>query len=181
GGDILEIGAYQGRTAILLGNLCRENGKLAVCDVFEHRTGDPDVDAERDEFYADLTRESFERNFLSCLPHLPEIYQCDSQQLGPQIKGRSFRLVHVDGSHTHAVVRSALRLAKEVTATGGVVAIDDYRREHTPGVAAATWEQVASGGLVPICLTAGKLYGCWHGADRYLDGLRELTRSDPAL
>src|SRR5262249_30088703 len=121
GGDILEIGAYQGRTAILLGNLCRENGKLAVCDVFEHRTGDPDVDAERDEFYADLTRESFERNFLSCLPHLPEIYQCDSQQLGPQIKGRSFRLVHVDGSHTHAVVRSDLRLAKEVTATGGVV------------------------------------------------------------
>jgi len=33
--DMLEIGAYQGRTAILLQYLCRENEQLAVCDIFD--------------------------------------------------------------------------------------------------------------------------------------------------
>ena len=180
-GNILEIGTYQGRTAILLGYLCRENESLTVCDVFEQSTGDPGDESEHAELYMDLTRESFERNFLRYFSTLPEIYQCRSQDLGPKLSGRSFRLVHVDGSHRHAAARSDLRLAKKLTASAGVVAIDDFRREHTPGVAAAAWEQVAVSGLVPICLTPGKMYGCWSDSEGYHDRLRELAEADPSL
>jgi hypothetical protein len=180
-GDLLEIGAYQGRTAVLLQYFCRGSERLAVCDVFEGPTGDAENERERDEFYTDLTRASFERHFRAFHPTLPDIHQCRSQDLEPRLRGRTFRLVHVDGSHKHDVVRGDLRLAKRVTASGGVVAIDDYRREHTPGVAAAAWEQVLNEGLLPICLTAGKLYGCWQHADRYGASLRALATADPAI
>jgi len=87
----------------------------------------------------------------------------------------------MDGSHVHAAVRSDLEVAKRVLAVGGVVAVDDYRREHTPGVAAAVWEAVVSGGLVPICLTPGKLYGCWQHVAWYARRIRELAGAHPAL
>jgi hypothetical protein len=180
-GDILEIGAYQGRTAILLQYFCRQTERLAVCDVFEHGTGHPDSERERAEFYMDLTRLTFERHFLAYHSVLPDIYQCRSQELQPRLAGRRFRLVHIDGSHVHAMVRSDLRTAQHIVVKGGVVAIDDYRREHTPGVAAAAWEQVATEGLAPICLTPGKLYGCWRDAELYAEGLRRLANADAGL
>jgi predicted O-methyltransferase YrrM len=34
-GDILEIGCYQGSSAILLGYLRRPNERMVVCDLFE--------------------------------------------------------------------------------------------------------------------------------------------------
>jgi len=180
-GDILEIGAYQGRTAILLQYFCRGDDRLSVCDVFEQRTGDDENERERDAFYTDLTRETFEQYFLRYHPKLPDVHQCRSQDLGSRLSARSFRLIHVDGAHLHAVVRSDLALAKRVAAPGGIVAVDDYRREHTPGVAAAAWEAVLNGGLVPLCITPGKLYGCWQHADWYTERLRELARNLPAL
>jgi hypothetical protein len=78
-------------------------------------------------------------------------------------------------------VRSDLTLAKRHMAPGGIVAIDDYRREHTPGVAAAAWEAVLNEGLVPLCITPGKLYGCWQHAEWYTERLRELARQMPAF
>jgi predicted O-methyltransferase YrrM len=180
-GDILEIGVYQGRTAILLQYFCRGDERLSVCDVFEKPTGDAEDEQARETFYADLTRESFERHFLQFHPTLPEVHQCRSQELAGKLGGRSFRLVHVDGSHVHASVQNDLTVAKKMLAPGGVVVVDDYRREHTPGVAAAVWKEVAAGGLVPICLTPGKLYGCWQHPEWYTARLRELAAANPAL
>jgi hypothetical protein len=51
-----------------------------------------------------------------------------------------------------------------VLADKGIVVCDDYRTEHAPGVAAAAWEAVLSGGLNVICLTRQKLYGTWSDA-----------------
>jgi hypothetical protein len=44
---------------------------------------------------------------------------------------------------------------------GGIIVIDDYRTiPHALGVAAAVWEAVTSGRLVPVVATGQKLYGC---------------------
>jgi hypothetical protein len=42
-----------------------------------------------------------------------------------------------------------------------VVAFDDIQSDHTPGVAAAVWAAVDNGGLRPITISQGKLYGTW--------------------
>src|SRR5262249_55526694 len=148
-GDILEIGAYQGRTAILLQYLCRDNEQLAVCDVFDQPLPQEPNQRERDVFYTDLTRHSFEQHFLRYHQQLPSIHQCLSEDLEDHLQGQEFRLIHVDGSHVYTIVKSDLRTARSVLARGGVVAIDDYRSEHTPGVAAATGEATAGRQLLP--------------------------------
>ncbi|WP_338063979.1 hypothetical protein [Streptomyces noursei] len=49
---------------------------------------------------------------------------------------------------------------RELLSDRGVVD-GDYRAEHCPGVAAATWQAVTNHGLRPICVTGTKFYGTW--------------------
>src|SRR5262249_39634241 len=100
---------------------------------------------------------------------LPHIVSCHSPRL---IKvgnlSRTFRFVHVDGSHLYSVVKQDIRTAKRLLRKDGVVIFDDYRSEHTPGVGAAVWEEVVRDGLIPICLTPQKLYGTWDASHHSL-------------
>jgi hypothetical protein len=77
----------------------------------------------------------------------------------------SFRFIHIDGSHIFSVIRRDIRTAKVLLNKDGIVAIDDYRSVHTPGVAAAVWEAVTSDHLVPICLTPQKMYATWNSSN----------------
>ena len=45
-GDLLETGAYLGRSSILLGYLVRSGERLVVCDLFGVDAGDPANDSE---------------------------------------------------------------------------------------------------------------------------------------
>ena len=45
-GDLLEIGAYLGKSAILLGYLVRPQEHLVVCDLFTNEAMDPDLEAD---------------------------------------------------------------------------------------------------------------------------------------
>jgi hypothetical protein len=159
-GDILEIGCYQGASAILLGYLRRANERLVICDLFEG------VESTLDQFhreggaYADLSRRSFEENFLRFHEELPEILAMTSTALAEVGFGKTFRIVHVDGSHDYEIVRSDLLLAKSLLIPGGFVIFDDIVARHTPGVTAAVWEGVVCDGLIPVYQTF-KLYGTW--------------------
>jgi hypothetical protein len=42
--------------------------------------------------------------------------------------------------------------------TQGIIVVDDYRAQHTFGVAISVWEAVSSFKLVPIFMTAAKIY-----------------------
>jgi Glycosyl transferase family 2/Methyltransferase domain len=159
-GDFLEIGAYLGKSAILLGYLLRPQERLVVCDLFTNEGLDPDLDADA-AFYGQLSRTAFEENYarFHCRP--ANVIERSSTELRDEGLGRSFRIAHVDGSHRFDVVRQDIATALELVVDGGIVIVDDYRTiPHALGVAAAVWEAVTAGKLIPMLATAQKLYGC---------------------
>jgi hypothetical protein len=177
-GDLLEIGAYLGKGAIVLGHLRRAGERVVVCDLFE--SAPPDVESQRETRWYDVpTRAAFESNYLEAHGELPTIIQGPSTAIPEVLDPGSCRIVHVDGSHLYDTVTHDLATAKRLLVDGGVVICDDYRTAHTPGVAAAVWAEIATGGLRPLCLTESKLYGSWSPAGIDVDALRQLVVVPP--
>jgi hypothetical protein len=163
-GDFLEIGVYCGKSAAFLGFLRGTNERFIVCDLFGNRARSAENQAEKETWYPKLERQTFELRYLQVHPVLPEILVCSSGRIKDFAKlTKTFRFIHVDGSHLYRVVRQDIRTVSDLLKPGGVVAIDDYRSAHTPGVAAATWEAVLSGRLSPICITPQKMYATVGG------------------
>jgi predicted O-methyltransferase YrrM len=181
-GNVLEIGAYKGKSAILLGYELKPGERLTICDLFgvppetaaEHR--------ENDQHYRGLGRGEFESNYLRFHRELPQIVQCSSTQM--DLKPGSFRFVHIDGSHQYDVVRKDIETAARIVADDGVIAVDDYRSFHTPGVAAAVWGAVEAGVLRPLCITPWKLYAvATNRPDRigWVSRLRQWAKREPGM
>jgi SAM-dependent methyltransferase len=159
-GDVLEIGCWYGRSAILLEYLKHEREVLHVCDLFEDL---PPTRAGRMElagFDGTMpTRAEFEAWFRSFHPGLPVIHQGPSSALSAKELGPSrFRFVHVDGSHTYEAVIHDIAIACEVVTEGGVIVFDDYANIGHPGVAAALWPAVRQRDLEPFACSPSKLY-----------------------
>lgn len=161
-GDLLEIGVYHGKTAILMGYFPGDDERLVVCDLFQTPAPTQENQDENKFWYSDLTRALFETNYLRFHAELPTIVACPSSSVIKRGRlKRSFRFVHIDGCHLYSVVRRDMQTAKKLLMQDGIVIIDDYRSVHTPGVAAATWQEVTSGRLIPLCLTPQKMYATW--------------------
>lgn len=168
-GDLLEVGAYMGRSAVLLGYLQRSAERLVICDIFDGVGSDVSNEnaAEHARTYADLSRRQFERNFLRFHARLPDdIIAAPSATLKDRLDqyAKRFRLIHIDGAHDFASVRDDLRLSRELLKDGGMVVFDDVNSEHTPGVAAAVWSAVVAEELIPHFVTK-KLYASWDEVD----------------
>ncbi|MER7751624.1 class I SAM-dependent methyltransferase [Kitasatospora sp. NPDC097643] len=162
-GDLLEMGAYLGRSAIVIGEHLQPGETFTVCDLFDSDAPDDENAAEMDMSYRKtLTRSAFEVNYLAFHEKLPEIIQAPTSILaGGRIPAGAFRFIHIDASHLYEHVVGDLQVARVALQDQGVVVLDDYRSQHTPGVAAATWEAVFNHGLKPIMLTECKFYGTW--------------------
>ncbi|WP_406196116.1 class I SAM-dependent methyltransferase [Kitasatospora sp. NBC_01560] len=162
-GDLLEMGAYLGRSAIVIGSHLQPAETFTVCDLFDSDAPDDENAAEMSQSYRkSLTRSAFESNYLSFHMSLPEIVQAPTSSLaGGRIPAGAFRFIHIDASHLYEHVVGDLQVARVALQSQGVVVLDDYRSAHTPGVAAATWEAVFNHGLRPIVLTECKFYGTW--------------------
>ncbi|MEV6977254.1 class I SAM-dependent methyltransferase [Kitasatospora sp. NPDC093806] len=162
-GDILELGSYLGRSAVVLGDLLRPGERLTVCDLFDSEAGDAENAAEMTMSYrSSLTRSAFEANYLAFHPELPVIVQAPTSVLADgRVPAGSCRFVHVDASHLYEHVVGDIEVARRALAEDGLVVLDDYRSEHTPGVSAAVWQAVFTAGLRPVLLTPMKFYGTW--------------------
>lgn len=171
-GDVLEVGVYEGRSAIFLAKLLEPEERLVVCDLFGSPAPNAVNRAENDAQYGSLQRATFEENCRRHLGDVPEVHQCPSGDLADRLAAGRFRLVHLDGSHSYEVVRSDIDLARELLGHGGVVVFDDYRSAHTPGVAAAAWSAVVSGGLTALCVTPSKLYAAVRRGDPSIADVR---------
>ncbi|GAB3270935.1 class I SAM-dependent methyltransferase [Kineosporia babensis] len=181
GGDVLEMGAYLGKSAIHLARHLSPGEQLIVCDVFESPIGDGETAFENQVTYPSLTRSAFERNFLAFHPALPRIIQAPTQTLTDQVPDASCRFVHIDASHLYPNVRTDIETARELLGPDGLVVIDDLHSSHAPGVAAATWEAFFNGGLKAICLTDMKFYGCWGDVQVWQDRLWNTFAAHPDL
>ena len=160
-GDLLEIGAFQGKSAIVIGPHARDAEQFIVCDIFEDSTSDAANDEENADSYRDLTRRSFEDNYRRFVPRPATIVQELSTNIRDHVPDGTVRFAHVDGGHMYDVIKADVESISHLLVEGGIVAFDDFRAQHTPGVAAAVWEAVASAGLLPICVTDAKFYGTW--------------------
>lgn len=156
-GDILEIGVFDGKSAVLLGRNLKKGEEFHACDIFSELTDSKNAE-EIQSSYPSLSRKKFESNMLEMLGHLPEIHQCPSSQLQSKLGNRKFRFIHVDGSHLYDHVKLDLDYAAEVVVKKGIVAVDDFRTQHAIGVAAAVWETIIEGRLIPLAITPAKIY-----------------------
>jgi len=161
-GDLLEIGVYQGRSAVLLGYLTGPDERVILCDLFGS-SPDATPDIRHDlQGYDGLDLETFAAHWHRFHAGEPgEIVVGRSSRLEGRSWDRPVRFIHIDGGHTYDVVRDDISIARDALAdAGGVVVFDDVRASHAPGVGAAVWAAVESGGLVPFA-QSWKLYASW--------------------
>jgi hypothetical protein len=180
-GDLLEIGVYRGKSAVLLGWHVQPGERLVVCDPFGAAVGHVDNQAENDRAYPGLHRTLFEQQYLEFHAALPVVAPVASDQLRDAVLVRPTRFVHVDGSHLFDQVVRDLQIAAEILVLGGVVVCDDFRGEHTPGVALAAWQSVLAGRFRVLCLTAQKLYLTAGVVESLPDDLESWADAHPAL
>lgn len=174
-GDALEIGAFNGKSAIVIGSHVAPPDRFVICDVFEDEGSDEANTRENSRSYAGLTRDRFLANYRKYVQDEPVIVQQFSSEIRSHVPDRSLRFAHIDGGHLFDVVQDDLNNMRSAIGDDGIVVLDDYRAFHTPGVAAAVWQEVGDGGLIPICLTDAKFYGTWSDsaaarATRSLEG-----------
>jgi hypothetical protein len=160
-GDLLEMGAYLGKSAIMLRAYLRADEAFTVCDLFGSEAPTEHNEREMRGSYSTLTRRGFEANFLSFHDELPRLLHAPTSVVPDEVADDSCRFVHVDASHLYEHVRPDIAAARGTLKGDGIVVLDDYRSSHTPGVACATWQAVLEGGLRPICVSSQKFYGTW--------------------
>lgn len=158
-GDLLEIGTYKGKSAIIMGMGLRFNEILIVNDLFG---GHQDrVSAEGLDAYEGLDLQEFKTNYRKWHERPPTIHACPSQELKGQIDAESCRFIHVDGGHAYQVVADDLSMVRHFAADHCVLVADDYRTDHTPGVAAALWGAASQGMIYPFGLSETKMYAAF--------------------
>lgn len=170
-GDLVELGAYLGKSAILLGAHLRPDERLVVCDLFDSPAPDDENGVELARSYSAVSRAAFERNYLAFHERLPVMVQGPSTVIADHVAPGSCRLVHVDASHLYEHVRGDIETSRTLLRPNGLIVCDDFRAAHTPGVAAAVWSAVTTGGLRPLCLSPNKFYGTWGEPEPAQDAL----------
>ncbi|MBW8486983.1 class I SAM-dependent methyltransferase [Actinomadura parmotrematis] len=170
-GDLLELGTYLGRSAVLIGRHVRADERLTVCDLFGSPAPDEANDREVTRCYPGLTRADFERTYLAFHDRPPVVVQAPTSVISDYLRPGRCRFAHVDASHLYEHMAADLAVARSALAPEGIVVCDGHRAVHAPGAAAAVWTALDSGGLRPICATPSKLYGTWGDPDAVRDEL----------
>ena len=157
-GNLLEIGVYAGKSAVLLGHHLKPKEEFHVCDIF----GEPTDSRNTDEIlrsYRNLSRVRFEENYNEFIGKVPIIHECLSLELPRILKDTKFRFIHIDGSHLYEHVAKDLEFAtSSIDSQKGIIAVDDFRAQHTVGVAVAVWKSILTGKLIPLMITPAKIY-----------------------
>lgn len=168
-GDLLEVGGYFGASAIALGFMCKAHESLVVNDLWEKRASGESNMREQDVYFSGaprpgLTVDAFTANYSRFHSRRPDVRQGESHSELSRLRSKSFRFIHVDGSHEWDIVKGDSEQVVRLLAPGGVVAFDDVLGRGWPGVGAAVWPLVAEGELVPFA-TTWKLYATLGESD----------------
>ena len=164
-GDVAEMGAYYGQSAILIGAHVNESEIFTVIDLFEGSAADDANAEENADFYAGLTQNAFERFYLHFHDRLPVVVRGYSEDIVVHAAHGAHRFVHIDASHLYENVVRDIEAAQVLLSDDGILALDDIRSERTPGVAAAAWQAVVSLNLKPFAISPQKLYATWGDSD----------------
>jgi SAM-dependent methyltransferase len=183
-GDLVEIGAFKGKSAVVIGDYVRPGEQFVVVDTFgdAELLGIADANAVRTKgrhYFTRLTRDEFERNYLSIHEQLPTVVQALSTAVADHVKAGAARFIHVDGSHQYEDVADDCRSVKRLLRGDGVVVFDDWRKPDCPGVAAAIWDSALHDGLIPVALSSAKLYGVHGDPGPLMAAVRGVAAAHP--
>lgn len=152
-GDVLEIGVYQGLSAIGVAAMRGPNRRFFAIDPFVSATGEP-TPALRDAFLRTMQQFYPTQDWMICI-------SAPSHDVSAQALGDSYSLVHIDGDHSAQGVLYDLDLAYKVLQPSGILVLDDYYNPHYPGVSFAVHDflgteprrfRVVAGGLNKLVL-----------------------------
>lgn len=150
-GNLIEIGTYQGKSAILLALMVTINKeKFAICDDFDNKKNKIPV------------KQLFLKNLKSFFNDISftEIYSKKSSQLNSE-ECKNIRFFHLDGGHSAEETYQDLKLASESIIESGIIAIDDLFNEFWPGVMEGIYKFLASNKeIVPVAIGFNKLLLC---------------------
>jgi Methyltransferase domain len=179
-GDLLEIGAYMGRSAVVLGQLQRHGERFIVSDIFGEAENNEESVLWRTSCEVQKPSvDQFSANYLRFHATLPEIRVGPSSSLDAGELGlKSFRLLHVDGAHDYENVAHDLALTRELATAGAVIAFDDISQPAFPGIGAAIWPEVKAGRLRPL-IVGQKLYATWDVDTPVAETLLRLVEAEP--
>ena len=162
-GTLVELGAYQGKSAVIIGDHVREGERFVVVDLFGAIDGQDAANrAENERYYKTLTRQQFEHNYLALHDELPYVVQGPSSVILDHVEPgigplRPHRRV--------APVRARARRRrgnKDHDATWRSSRVRRLPPGAHAGVAAAVWQAVFLDGLIPVALTPQKFYGVYE-------------------
>jgi hypothetical protein len=163
-GDLLEIGVYRGKSAILMGFGLRPDERLIACDLFDNVMSHEDLGIKHRKTYDGLQVADFYRNWNHYHSRRQlDVRVCDSAKL---TELPALRFIHIDGCHNYKCVRGDIKLAAKHTGPRGVISLDDYAMTQEPGVSAAISEAIAAGELFPFCASDMKLYAATNNDDQ---------------
>ncbi|MBK1877958.1 class I SAM-dependent methyltransferase [Pelagicoccus mobilis] len=159
-GDLLEIGVWYGRSAVLLGFLKFGSEQLHVNDLFGQL---PKTETGRSELEQAgpiklPTTDDFLGHYLRYHDSNPVIHRGPSTEVRDDLAKGTYRFIHIDGSHTQEAVAHDIKLARELLKEGGIIVFDDYSNTDHLGVAAALWPALAESDIAPFAATPSKLY-----------------------
>jgi len=130
-GDLFEIGAHHGKSAVFLGRMARSSETVGICDVFASQ--DINVSGSGAGH-----REIVERNMQAVAPNAKiRVYEKLSSALTKDEIGGPYRFFHVDGGHLAEEALSDLRLGASVLDGRGLLIVDDAFSPQWPGVTEA--------------------------------------------
>lgn len=184
-GHLLEIGAYFGKSAILLGHLARAPyERLLVNDVFEETERlDDESRHEFARWYSEASEQGFLKQYARFHAQPPEVLVGSSAEIDVSSLNGACRLVHVDGGGGYDVVGRDALTAKRLLGPGGIVAFGGLSDPRRPEAALAVRDLVLAGdAFVPLLVTGAKLYGTWDPeVPAWMRHLDEWSASMPDL
>lgn len=131
-GDLFEIGAHHGKSAVMLCAMARQMETVGVCDLFSDQHLNVSGSGSGDR----VTLEGNVRRIVPGFSRLT-VYAKSSAELLPSEIGQPHRFFHVDGGHLASEALADIRLGAEVLHQLGAVVVDDAFRPEWPGVTEA--------------------------------------------
>lgn len=174
-GDILEIGAYFGKTSILMNNLSNDSDTSYICDVFEEYNTISDLkNKDEAQYYVTHlpTRAKFERNWYSYCRSRPIILQMESKFLKKELVDGSLKFIHIDGAHTFQAVNQDIEISLTKICKDGIIVMDDYKA--IPDVQQVFQSVLYQKKLKLILLTNAKAYFTNGNSDSYVYNLEKF-------
>lgn len=125
-GNIMEIGVYHGRSAVLLGQFLADGEEFHACDTF---TGYDNDDAPK---FLDTFLTNYRNVVGNPVDHL---FDCPSSRLGKMLsEERKYRIWHIDGYHSYEMTCKDMMTGYMHMADDGMMIVDDFLNQDWLGV-----------------------------------------------